>query len=185
MLEKFASKKRVKDFLKTNRLHYILNMDSKDLQFHGFNKKEADSISSAIALVREAQTEYSVGESFTSSKIVSEYILPRCQSRTERFWVLLLDIRLHPIAIHEIASGSVAEVSLDPLEIFRPAIIASSKRIILIHNHPSGSSDPSDTDIELTSRMVKAGETLGITVIDHFIVTSNGQWTSLADKGYV
>ena len=53
---------------------------------------------------------------------------------------------------------------------FKEAIKKSSKSIILIHNHPSGDTNPSDDDIQITKRLVKAGDVLDVKVLDHVIV---------------
>jgi len=71
-----------------------------------------------------------------------------------------------------------------PREVFRPAIMASAAAMILVHNHPSGDPEPSRDDFELTKRLVRAGELLGIPVLDHLIVVRSG-FLSLKREGHL
>jgi DNA repair protein RadC len=57
-----------------------------------------------------------------------------------------------------------------PREVFRPAILASAASVLLVHNHPSGEATPSEDDLEITQRLVRVGETMGIEVLDHVIL---------------
>ena len=96
----------------------------------------------------------------------------------ERFLVTLLDTPLLVNGVIEIARGSVNVCAVQPREVFRPAVLANCAAIILAHNHPSGSLKPSQDDLKLTRRLVKAGEVLGIQVLDHLIL-GRGDFLSL------
>jgi DNA repair protein RadC len=65
--------------------------------------------------------------------------------------------------------------------VFKEAISASAASVIFVHNHPSGDPEPSKEDIELTRRLAKVGELVGITVLDHIIVCDKG-YASLKAK---
>jgi DNA repair protein RadC len=67
-----------------------------------------------------------------------------------------------------------------PRDVFKSAILANAVAIIVCHNHPSGELVPSDEDIKLTKQLIEAGELLGIKVLDHLIVSSQG-YKSLRD----
>ena len=69
-----------------------------------------------------------------------------------------------------------------PREVFRPALREAAAALILVHNHPSGDPTPSSEDREVTSRLAKAGEILGVRVLDHVIVAESG-YCSLRDEG--
>lgn len=72
--------------------------------------------------------------------------------------------------IHTITSGILNKTIVHPREVFRPAIIDRAAAIFLVHNHPSGQTEPSDEDRALTKRFVDAGELLGIPILDHIII---------------
>jgi DNA repair protein RadC len=81
-----------------------------------------------------------------------------------------------------VARGAVSHVSVEPREVFAPAIARGASALLLAHNHPTGNVLPSVEDIGFTRTMMCAGETLGICVLDHLIVTRRG-YVSLAEAG--
>jgi DNA repair protein RadC len=100
----------------------------------------------------------------------------------ERFLVVLLDGR-HRLMRHEMVSQGTLTASLvHPREVFRPALRESAAALVLVHNHPSGDPAPSSEDREVTARLVRAGELLGIPVLDHVVVAERG-YTSLREQG--
>lgn len=92
----------------------------------------------------------------------------------ESFVVLMLNARQRVLAVHRIALGSLAQVDVHPREVFRAAVRMCAHSIVMGHNHPSGDSSPSSGDRVLTRRMKKAGKILGIPVLDHIIVATDG-----------
>lgn len=104
--------------------------------------------------------------------------------KKEHFILLLLDSRHRLIKVASVSVGSLDMSVVHPRETFREAIQASAAAILLAHNHPSGDPTPSPEDLELTRRLIKAGELLGIPVLDHLIVGS-GEPVSLRDRGFL
>ncbi len=90
--------------------------------------------------------------------------------RKEHFITVHLNTRHLPIGIELVSIGSLNASIVHPREVFRPAILASAASIILVHNHPSGESTPSEDDVEMTQRLCRVGETMGIEVLDHVIL---------------
>ncbi len=98
----------------------------------------------------------------------------------ERFLVVLLDGR-HRVMHQELVSQGTLTASLvHPREVFRPALRAAAAALVLVHNHPSGDPTPSREDHEVTCRLVRAGEILGVPVLDHVVVAERG-YRSLRD----
>lgn len=100
----------------------------------------------------------------------------------EHFIVLALDTRNRPIGANTVSIGSLSTSLVHCREVFKFAILANAASIILAHNHPSGDVSPSQDDIDLTHRLVKAGEIIGIDVIDH-IVIAQCDFRSLKEQG--
>jgi hypothetical protein len=100
----------------------------------------------------------------------------------EYFWSLLLDGRNRLIGIDEVAVGSLTSTLVHPREVFGTAMLSKAAHIILVHNHPSGDPEPSSEDIALTTRLVHAGELLGIKILDH-VVLGDGRFRSLSEEG--
>jgi DNA repair protein RadC len=104
---------------------------------------------------------------------------PELQVATvEHFAVLLLDIKLRIIAKRIISIGTIDETIAHPREVFRDAIKVSAAGIVVVHNHPSSKTDPSQEDLMLTRQLLAAGRTLQIPVYDHVII-GHGEFTSL------
>ena len=84
--------------------------------------------------------------------------------------VVLLDAQHRCITKVDISKGTVNESLAAPREIFRPAIIHSAFAFVLVHNHPSGHTSPSEADLQLTKRVAAAAQILQINFLDHVIV---------------
>jgi len=95
----------------------------------------------------------------------------------EVFVVLLLDGKHGVLGFNVVSMGSLNAALVHPREVFKAAILANAAAVILLHNHPSGSAEPSAEDKALTARLEQAGELLGIRVIDH-IVVGDGEYRS-------
>jgi DNA repair protein RadC len=89
--------------------------------------------------------------------------------KQEHFLVLTLDTANYAIAVRLVSIGTVNRTVAHPREIFRYALEDNASAIVVAHNHPSGHLTPSPEDIELTKRLVQAGEIMGISVLDHIV----------------
>ncbi|MCO8121488.1 DNA repair protein RadC [Stieleria sp. TO1_6] len=92
----------------------------------------------------------------------------------EEFHIVTLSTKHLPINTHLITRGTLDASLVHPREVFRPAIRDSASAVILVHNHPSGDASPSREDLQVTDRLTEAGKLLGISVLDHIVVASEG-----------
>ncbi len=88
----------------------------------------------------------------------------------EQFRILFLDRKNILIADEEQQSGTIDHVPVYPREVVKRALFLNASALILVHNHPSGNPEPSDSDIQMTERIITAAEALGILVHDHLII---------------
>ncbi|MEC0373566.1 RadC family protein [Paenibacillus chibensis] len=102
----------------------------------------------------------------------------------EHFTCLFLNTKNKVIFKEVISIGSLNTAIVHPREVFRAAIKRCSASLICAHNHPSGDPAPSLEDINLTERLVNAGEIIGIEVLDHVIIGGN-QYYSLKERGHM
>ncbi len=102
-------------------------------------------------------------------------------SKKEHFVVFFLNTQNEEIEHELISVGTLNASLIHPREVFEPAIKHLASHVILAHNHPSGSLEPSDEDLAVTKRLSEAGRLLGIEVLDHVIVTGKG-YTSFKEK---
>ena len=115
-------------------------------------------------------------------KDAAKFLLPSMRYLAqEELRVIMLNIRQQIIGIHTIYRGSLHASVIRIGEIFRPAIEAPAASIILAHNHPSGSCDPSNEDLQTTRQICKAGKLLNIKVLDHIII-GDGIFQSLREE---
>jgi hypothetical protein len=106
------------------------------------------------------------------------YFNPECECLV----VLILNTR-HKIKGHYFVSvGTMDTILVHPREVFRLAIMASAHAIVIMHNHPSGESTPSEADIKVTRDLIRAGQLLKIEVLDH-VVIGNQNRSSLRELG--
>jgi DNA repair protein RadC len=84
--------------------------------------------------------------------------------------VICLNTKHKVLAVEEISRGTLNESLFHPREAFRPALARQAHAVILVHNHPSGNTQPSDADMQVTRRMKQAGEVMSIALLDHVIL---------------
>ena len=100
----------------------------------------------------------------------------------EQLRVLLLNTRNDVVGQRVIYQGDIQSISVRPAEVFRPAILEVAPCIIVCHNHPSGSAEPSPEDVSITKQLIEAGELLGIKLLDHVVIGNPGI-VSLKERG--
>jgi DNA repair protein RadC len=122
---------------------------------------------------------------FRCSEDVANFYMPRfADKKREQFQVLMLDRKNRFMRDVMVSQGSLDTSVVHPREVFNTAIRDSAAAIICVHNHPSGDPQPSPEDRALTRRLLDAGETLGIPVLDHIIVGRNC-YVSFKDEGWL
>nr|WP_300092110.1 DNA repair protein RadC [Sedimentibacter sp.] len=104
--------------------------------------------------------------------------------KKEYFKIILLDTKNNVKKVSQISVGSLNSSIVHPREVFYEAVASSCSSIILVHNHPSGETEPSHEDIVLTSRLDECGKILGIKVLDHIII-GDGVFYSFKEEGLI
>ncbi|MDO4924224.1 MAG: DNA repair protein RadC [Turicibacter sp.] len=138
----------------------------------------------SIKMVKESSFLYQT-RTISSPKDAYEMIKGRLESLDrEQFIIACLNTKNEPMNISVVSVGTLNKAIVHPREVFKTAILSNAASIMAFHNHPSGNAQPSQQDIQLTHRLVEAGELLGIKLLDHLII-GNGTFTSLKEKGYL
>jgi DNA repair protein RadC len=102
----------------------------------------------------------------------------------EAFYVMTLNTKNQVLGLHLVSLGTLNASIVHPREIFSKAIEDHAASIIVLHNHPAGDPSPSREDIEFTRRLHKAGEIMGISLLDHIIGgNGSGRFQSLKESG--
>ncbi len=119
-----------------------------------------------------------------SPKLVAEYLQSKIGSKKEEhFTILYFDTR-NKLINEEISVGTLNSSLVHPREVFKKAIKENVAQIIISHNHPSEDYRPSQEDISTTNRLVEAGKLVGISILDHLIVTSD-EYFSFKENGII
>lgn len=117
------------------------------------------------------------------SKDIKPLLMNYAQSPQEIFLAITLDSAYNPIKCHMVSLGTANKSMVHPRDVFREAITDNAVAVIVAHNHPSGNTEPSKQDIETTETLEKAGQLIGIQVLDHIIFAPNGDTYGFADHG--
>ena len=141
-------------------------------QLKGVGKAKAAAIRSAFLLAQRLSSEaYPEQPLLDTPERVADIL--REANRlyvVEHFQVVFLNTRRRLIGIENLAQGTLDSVVIHPREVFAAAISRRASAIILVHNHPSGDSTPSEADIRVTRDLIRAGQLLKIEVLDHVIL---------------
>ena len=153
-------------------------------QVSGIGRARAAQVLAAVELGRRTLVRGAADRPrLTSPRQLATYLLPQYGAAlVEQFGLVMLDTKQRLIRIRIISIGSLDSTIVHPREVFREAAAASAAAIVLFHNHPSGDPTPSPEDLALTTRMVNAGDIMGIDVVDHLILADQ-RYFSLMEAG--
>ena len=133
-------------------------------------KSKAEAVMAALSMSNVADAEHALSAPLNNAKAIYRANLDMKGFHQEVVRVVLLDAQQRCITRVDIARGTVNESLAGPREIFRPAIIHSAYAFVMVHNHPSGNTSPSEADLQLTKRVAAAAQILQIHFLDHVIV---------------
>jgi DNA repair protein RadC len=151
---------------------------------HGLGEAKFAQLQAVMELARRAMLEeIKAGQALGSPKAVKEYLrmLFRAQA-CESFHVLFLDVKNRLIDIKELFRGTLTHTSVYPREVVKAALARNAASVMLAHNHPSGTPEPSESDLLLTRALVQALALVDIRILDHFVVAGH-QVHSFAEHG--
>lgn len=118
-----------------------------------------------------------------SPKAIASYLQKSIgREKKEHFIILSLDTHNNLIKVSDISVGTLNASLVHPREVFKEAIQSSAANVVIAHNHPSNSIDPSEEDLATTVDLIATGKIVGIEVLDHIIVTRSG-FLSFREKG--
>lgn len=170
---------------KVGGLNNLTSQTSEAIQKQlGIGKDKAATLIAAFEISRRVDTQkklFSI-KKITSPSDIAEIFIPLLRDKVkEEFYVVCLNSANKIIRTELISVGNLNSSVVHPREVFKVAVENNSANIILLHNHPSGNSEPSAEDISLTRKMVEAGKIMDIQVFDHIIIAGN-KFASLVEK---
>ena len=127
-----------------------------------------------------AETTYGRQRIFAADDVYKIFQAEFSGEKQEIVTELLLNAKYEVIGRETVSKGGIVTAHVEPRDVFRPAVKRGATGVILVHNHPSGDPTPSDEDLSATEQIEKAGELIGVKLIDHIIIGS-GRHVSLRD----
>ena len=156
------------------------------MQIKGIGQTKAIIIKAALELGRRVMEEdnHIKDNPITSPELVKQLMLPTFRNlHHEECWVLYLNGKSRLIGKERLSVGNLESTVLDTRKVLRRAIEKQSRHVILVHNHPEGSAEPSQADIRQTDILRKALSAVEITLLDHVIV-GDGKFFSFAQERF-
>ncbi|MFZ6749514.1 RadC family protein [Undibacterium sp. Ren11W] len=155
-------------------------------KIHGLGDAKYAQIHAVLELAKRAISEdLRICENLSSPNTVKNYLQLLIGNKPhESFAVLFLDIKNRLIKTEELFRGTLNHASVYPREVVKAALLHNAASIILAHNHPSGSCEPSQADLALTNTLKQALALVDIRVLDHFII-ANPNVYSFAEHGQI
>ena len=151
---------------------------------HGLGPAKYAQFQAVLELAkRTIGAELAAGQVLSSPDAVKYFLRLHLGGKPhEAFYVLFLDVKNRLLACEEMFRGTLTHTSVYPREVVKAALFHNAAGILLAHNHPSGSSEPSESDLLLTRALVQALALVEVRILDHFVVAGN-QVHSFAEHG--
>jgi DNA repair protein RadC len=170
----------------TGGVHGLVRMSSDELaEFDGVGPTLAARIQAALELGRRTLCRPpATRPQLLNAREMAALLVPEYGAHpVERFGVALLDVRHRLIRTRLLTVGALDASVVHPRDVFRVAALAGASAIVAFHNHPSGDVTPSADDVALTTRLFRAGDVMGIDLLDHLILAGTG-YCSLREAGH-
>ena len=152
-------------------------------EIHGIGFAKATMVKASLEIARRVLYSVPKREKIVSSQdAYHELRIDLADLDHEEFWVIYLDRQSKIILKKQISSGGLGSTVVDQRIIFKVALDYKASTMIVAHNHPSGSLNPSQADLDLTKKLVAAGKIMDVQVIDHLILAGKN-YCSFADSG--
>jgi len=139
----------------------------------------------SLKVIKEKDEKYNLEQRVTRPEVTHDVAIKvlEMHERPEEIMALItLDTKNKITGVFVVSTGTINASLVHPREIFKRAMLQNAASIILMHNHPSGDPDPSVEDIEITRRLVEAGNIIGISILDHVIIGDEYNFYSMAEN---
>ena len=170
-----------------NSLNTLSHFSIEQLKhIEGISDKKAIALHASFELGRRNTTSEKPNHRIRNSETVRDIFSPLLADlEHEEFWLLCLNRANRVLGKYKISQGGLSGTVVDTRIILKKALDSLSSCLILVHNHPSGNTQPSKADITITKKIKEAAEVMEIKVLDHVIICANSQYFSFADEGLI
>lgn len=175
------------DLLKCGGLTFLTQVGTEELSLHkGIGLAKAAQLKAAVELSRRlARQSLGPRPVINTPRDAAQLVMGEmAYLDREHFKVINLNTKNQVMVIDTVSVGSLNASLVHPREVFKLPLKRSAASLILVHNHPSGDTRPSQEDLNITRRLHEAGSLLGIEIVDHLIIGQNN-YLSMKEKGYL
>jgi len=166
----------------TDNVRFFSRLHVRDTQGNYVMATDSQILAEAVLAI---DYRYPTGTTFDSSSVSGEFFRAKLAGRDrEVFAVAFLNNQHQLIAYEELFMGGIASIEIQPREVASAALLHNAAAVIVSHNHPSFSNEPSRADLQITARLKKALELIAVRIIDHIVVAGNDA-VSMAERGLV
>ncbi|MEO0812483.1 MAG: JAB domain-containing protein [Myxococcota bacterium] len=162
----------------------VLSSSSHELTLLGLTAREVKRLRAMESLVLRSRFERHLDTPLKTPLEASQLLIDELWGETiEYFVVAVLNVHHQAVLVERVHRGSVDRCTVDPREVFRPALLARGSAVLIGHNHPGGDPTPSQSDRRLTERLCAAGRAVSVPVLDHIVVAGIDRpaWYSFAE----
>lgn len=141
-----------------------------------------------VTLVKEECKRYeTINRKVDCPKKIADVLITAMEMENlaqEIFVLLAFDVRKNLIGLFEVSRGTIDSTLVHPAEIFKRALVCNAHSIAIAYNHPAGNARPSSEDKQITERIKRCGEMMGIPLIDHVIIGDGQYYSFLEDANF-
>lgn len=181
-LEILFGKAQAEKMIGTKDIYKLINKNEEELKYLGYDDKEIPKIKALLEILDTIKQDIKLTKTDDPNELANVYANKLRFKEQEEMWLIALNG--HNEITNEIllAKGTTNYVYVDMKNLLREALKTAATNIILIHNHPSGHCEPSREDDELTKQTLKAAKLIGITLLDHIIISRNHYYSYMEDE---
>ena len=172
-LEILLGKTTAEKMIGNKDIYKLLKQDEDELHYQGYTDEEIKKLKALSELFDKIRPNITLTKGENSQEIVNQYAEKLRYKDTEELWLISTDNKNQIINEKVIAKGRRNSVYVDIPKLLREALKANAYNIILMHNHPQGSCEPSPEDDDMTKTVLKAARMIGIELVDHIIISRN------------
>lgn len=142
----------------------------------------------SLRVVKEKDGRYDLKRKIKNLENVKDVfieVLDLAKRAEEVFAIITLDSKAQITVVFEVSIGTLSSSLVSPREVFKRAILQNASAILIGHNHPSSIPDPSNDDTQVTKKLIKAGDIIGIKVMGHIIVGYRDNYVSMKERNLI
>lgn len=173
-----------KGILNKYNIEQLSNLNTSQLKKEfGIGTAKACQIVSSFEMGRRASSFTRENIKIRCSQDIIKILAPKMSNlASEHFKCIYLNTKHKVLKEKTLFQGTLNESVVHPREIFKIALEENAAAVILAHNHPSGDPTPSEEDVQITKELIKAGEVLGIKILDHIIIGKKSNWSIMENR---